>query len=148
MSRLILSSTEKEILEKLSDFDSFSKKLQSVRNSHTQNFSLTKKMLKSLQKEYQLLFSSSKKIKENKKLVLSYTDTLINDKNKTSELYNIRYKEGESRAETLKKMNENFYILERESEQKNKQFHIKKDVDENEQVNIIKYRKRNFRKTF
>ena len=43
MSRLILSNTEKEILEKLSDFDSFSKKLQSARNSHTQNFSLTKK---------------------------------------------------------------------------------------------------------
>ena len=138
MSRLILSNTEKEILEKLSDFDSFSKKLQSARNSHTQNFSLTKKMLKSLQKEYQLLFSSSKKIKENKKLVLSYTDTLINDKNKTSELYNIRYKEGESRAETLKKMNENFHILERESEQKNKQFHIKKDVNENELKNILK----------
>ena len=103
MSRLILSKTEQEILEKLSDFDSFSKKLQSARNSHTQNFSLTKKMLKSLQKEYQLLFSSSRKIKENKKLVLAYIDTLINDKNKTSELYNIRYKEGESRAETLKK---------------------------------------------
>ena len=29
-------------------------------------------------------------------------------------------------------MNENFHILERESEQKNKQFHIKKDVNENE----------------
>ena len=137
MSRLILSSTEKEILEKLSDFDSFSKKLQSARNSHTQNFSLTKKMLKSLQKEYQFSFLVQKK-KENKKLVLSYTDTLINDKNKTSELYNIRYKEGESRAETLKKMNENFHILERESEQKNKQFHIKKDVNENELKNILK----------
>ena len=81
MSRLILSNTEKEILEKFSDFDSFSKKLQSARNSHTQNFSLTKKMLKSLQKEYQLLFSSSNKIKEKKILVTSYTDTLINDKN-------------------------------------------------------------------
>ena len=38
----------------------------------------------------------------------------------------------------LKKMNENFHILERESEQKNKQFHIKKDVNENELKNILK----------
>ena len=39
--------------------------------------------------------------------------------------------------ETLKKMNENFHILERESEQKNKQLHIKKDVKENELQNIL-----------
>ena len=137
MSSLILSKTEKEILEKLSDFASFSKKLQSTRNSHTQNFSLTKKMLKSLQKEYQLLLSSSRKIKDNEKLVLSYTDTLINDKNKTSELYHSHYKEGQSRAEILLKMNENFNILERESEQKNKQLYAKKDANENELKNIL-----------
>ena len=35
-------------------------------------------------------------------------------------------------------MKENFHILERESEQKNKQLYTKKDVKENELKNILK----------
>ena len=38
---------------------------------------------------------------------------------------------------TLKKMKENFHILHKESEQKNKQLHIKKDVKENELQNTL-----------